>query len=74
MIQLHRLNGEAFYLNSDLIEIVESNPDTVVRLLNGPRYVIQESQDFVLDAIKTFRRETFYTCIPVNIPHDPEEA
>ena len=42
MIEVHRLNGEAFLLNSDMIETIDVTPDTVLRLLNGHRYVVKE--------------------------------
>lgn len=43
MIEVTRLNGSVFILNAGLIETVEANPDTVVTLVNGHRYVVQES-------------------------------
>ena len=43
MIELHRLNGELFLLNSDMIETVEVTPDSVVRLFNGHRYIVRET-------------------------------
>ena len=43
MIEVTRLNGSVFILNASLIETVEANPDTVVTLVNGHRYVVQES-------------------------------
>jgi len=39
MIELTRLNGEAFVLNAELIETIVASPDTVVTLVNGHRYV-----------------------------------
>ena len=57
MIEVHRLNGELFLLNSDMIETVEVTPDTVVRLVNGHRYVIRESMKDVKDAMVNFRRQ-----------------
>ncbi len=66
MIAVHRLNGELFLLNSDMIETVEANPDTVVRLLNGHRYVIREGMDDIVNAVVEFRRRAGYTCIVAN--------
>lgn len=73
MIELHRLNGELFYLNSDLIETVESNPDTVVRLVNGHRYVVTEAREDVIGAVRDFRKAVSYTCVPVNMTPDSDE-
>lgn len=53
MIALQRLNGQAFVLNVDLIETLESTPDTVIKLLNGKTLVAKNSvEDVVRKAIK----------------------
>ena len=46
-----------------MIETVEVTPDTVIRLLNGHRYVIRESPDEIQNAIVEFRRRAGYVCI-----------
>ena len=68
MIEVHRLNGELFLLNSDMIETVEVTPDTVVRLVNGHRYVIKEGFIDLKNAIVDFRRRAGYSCVPVGMP------
>ncbi len=72
MIELHRLNGELFLLNSDMIETIEVTPDTVIRLVNGHRYVVKESFESIKNAIVDFRRRAGYSCIPVGVPSDGE--
>jgi flagellar protein FlbD len=57
MIMLTRLSGTRFLLNADLIERVESTPDTVITLLDGKKYVVSESMDSVLDEVLRFRSE-----------------
>jgi flagellar protein FlbD len=74
MIEVHRLNGELFLLNSDMIETVEVTPDTVVRLVNGHRYVIKESLKDVKSAIVDFRRLAGYSCVPYGIPPESESS
>ncbi|NLL36937.1 MAG: flagellar FlbD family protein [Fretibacterium sp.] len=74
MISVHRLNGELFLLNSDMIETVEVTPDTVVRLMNGHRYVIKESLDEVRSAILEFRRLAGYSCIVTDATSELEEV
>ena len=63
MIEVHRLNGEAFLLNSDMIETIDVTPDTVLRLLNGHRYVVKEKVRDVYKKILNFRKAAGYTCI-----------
>jgi flagellar protein FlbD len=74
MIEVHRLNGELFLLNSDMIETVEVTPDTVVRLVNGHRYVIRESMKDVKDAMVDFRRRAGYSCVPYGIPLESDNS
>lgn len=55
MIELHRLRGEAFLLNPDLIESVESTPDTVVTLVDGRKTVVTEAPAVITDLVVRFR-------------------
>jgi flagellar protein FlbD len=55
MIALTRLNGTRLAINSDLIERVEASPDTVITLVDGTKYLVAESLDDVIDAIRGFR-------------------
>ena len=57
MITLTRLSGSVFLLNADLIERVDSTPDTIITLVDGKKYVVAESMSQVLDAIVAFRGE-----------------
>ncbi|MCL2541347.1 MAG: flagellar FlbD family protein [Nocardioidaceae bacterium] len=55
MITLTRLSGSAFLLNADLIERVDSTPDTVVTLVDGTKYVVAEPLDVVLTEVVDYR-------------------
>ena len=72
MIEVHRLNGEAFLLNSDMIETIDVTPDTVLRLLNGHRYVVKEKVKDVYRKIIAFRKAAGYTCIVANTADESE--
>ena len=56
MIQLTRIDGTAFYLNPDLIEVLEATHDTHVTLTNGHRYVCAEKPDEIVERIAEYRR------------------
>ena len=56
MIRLTRLNGQQITVNSDLIKFVESNPDTVITLVNGDKILVHESADQVVARVIEFRR------------------
>ena len=56
MISLTRFHsGECIAINPDLIERIEQNPDTVVTMMNGNRYVIEENIDEITDKVRVFR-------------------
>ncbi|WP_017935670.1 flagellar FlbD family protein [Nocardioides sp. Iso805N] len=57
MITLTRLSGSVFLLNADLIERVDSTPDTIITLVDGKKYVVAETMTQVLDAVVAFRGE-----------------
>lgn len=59
MIELTRIDGTVFYVNPDLIEMMESAHDTHVTLTNGHRYVCSETPVQVIDRIAEFRRKSF---------------
>lgn len=55
MITVTRLNGQQLAVNPDLIQRIESTPDTIVTLIDGTKYVIEETPAEVADLIITFR-------------------
>ena len=55
MISLTRLSGSVFVLNADLIERLDSTPDTVITLVDGKKYVVTETMVEVVDAIRSYR-------------------
>lgn len=57
MIQLTRINHVPLVLNSDLIEHVETTPDTVISLTTGHKFIVLESADEVVRRVVAFRRE-----------------
>ena len=56
MVHLTRINHSPLILNSDLIEHVQSTPDTVITLTNGHNYLVLESPDEVVNRVVGFRR------------------
>jgi flagellar protein FlbD len=60
MIKLTKQNGEEFYLNIDLIEVIKEVPHTVIITVNEDRYLVKESADEIVERIIKFRRRTYY--------------
>jgi flagellar protein FlbD len=57
MITLTRLSGSVFVLNSDLIERIDSTPDSVVTLIDGKKYVVTETLDEIVERVRAYRGE-----------------
>ncbi|MGD0963651.1 MAG: flagellar FlbD family protein [Candidatus Acidiferrales bacterium] len=56
MIQLTRLNHNPLIINSDLIKLIETAPDTTLSLVTGEKIVVLESSAQVVEKIVEFRR------------------
>ncbi|MFI5377757.1 MAG: flagellar FlbD family protein [Tepidisphaerales bacterium] len=60
MIQLTRLNGQAFVVNAEKIRYVEATPDTLVCTDHGEKLMVRESLQEVIrraiDYARTIRR------------------
>ena len=56
MIRLTRLNRVPLVVNSDLIEHIETTPDTVIAMTTGQKFMVLETPDQVVDRVVAFRR------------------
>jgi flagellar protein FlbD len=56
MIHLTRLNHTPVVLNCDLIEHVETTPDTVISLTTGQKLMVLESAEEIIERVVRFRR------------------
>jgi flagellar protein FlbD len=61
LILVTRLNGSVFALNPDLIQRVDSTPDTVVTLVDGAKFVITESLTETVELALGFRARVVAT-------------
>ena len=56
MIYVTRLNHTPVVLNCDLIEYVETTPDTVISLTSGQKLMVRESAQEIIDRVVAYRR------------------
>lgn len=56
MIKVTRLNDSPLVVNSDLIEFIESTPDTMMSLTTGKKILIRESIDEIISRVAEFKR------------------
>ena len=59
MITLTRINGKDVVLNADLIEIVETTPDTIITLTTGRKYIVKEPVEDIVEKVLEYRRLIF---------------
>jgi flagellar protein FlbD len=57
MITVTRFDHSDFILNADLIEIVESLPDTHITLVTGKKILVKQTADEVVARVIEFRRQ-----------------
>ncbi|WZL74848.1 flagellar FlbD family protein [Clostridiaceae bacterium 35-E11] len=63
MIVVTRLNGKEYVLNSDLIEFIESTPDTTITLTTGKKIIVLEPIDEIIDKIIQYKQNIFSKAI-----------
>ena len=59
LIEVTRLNGLKTLINPDLIEFVESNPDTIISFTTGRKIIVKESRQEVNNLVKSYRKDIF---------------
>ena len=59
MIELTKLNGIPIIINVDLIETLETTPDTVITFANGKKIIVKESVEDVIKKTIEYKRKTF---------------
>jgi flagellar protein FlbD len=72
MVRLTRLNQAPLVLNSDLIEHIDSTPDTVITLTNGQILRVRETADEVVERIVEFRRKIHGLGVELPLPSEPD--
>ena len=59
MISLTKLNDSKIVINADLIEFIESIPDTIITLTTGKKIMVKESVEEIVESVKEFKRSIF---------------
>lgn len=59
MIEVTRLNGTKILINTDLIELVEETPDTVISFTTGRKLIVKESRQEIKNLVKLNRKDIF---------------
>ena len=56
MIKITRLNNVEQIINSDLIEFIDSTPDTNITMTTGRKVIVKESVDEVIDRVIAYKK------------------
>jgi flagellar protein FlbD len=56
MIRVTRINDTEVVINADLIEFVETIPETMITLTTGKKIMVRESVDEIIQRVAQFKR------------------
>lgn len=59
MIMVYSMQGDAMYINPDMIETIRVTPDTVLFLNNGKRVIIKDTPEELIDRIVEYRKRIY---------------
>lgn len=65
MIPITRLGGQEILVNADLIESVETTPDTIITLTTGKKLLVREPAGEITRRVLAFRRAAAGTTLLV---------
>ena len=57
MIKLTRFDNKGIVLNAELIEQIEQTPDTVIKLTNGKKILVKETEDEIIEKTIIYKRK-----------------
>jgi flagellar protein FlbD len=57
MIRLLKLNGSDFVLNAELIETIETTPDTIITTINGKKLVVKDTIEEVIEKVIEYKKK-----------------
>ena len=59
MIKVVRINGREMIINAELIEFVESTPDTIISMSTGKKIIVKDPVNELIGKVLDYRREIF---------------
>jgi flagellar protein FlbD len=58
MIELTKLQNQKIVVNAELIEFIESTPDTMITTTSGKKLIVKESVEEVIEKVVRYRRRS----------------
>jgi len=59
MIKVKKINGRDLIINAELIEFVESTPDTMISMTTGKKIIVKDMPEELIKKVIEYRREIF---------------
>ncbi len=59
MITVTRINNQPITINAEIIEFVESTPDTIITTMTGKKILVKETVKEVVEKIIEYRQRCF---------------
>ncbi len=59
MVMITKLNGKNIVINCELIETIESLPDTTITMTNGRKFIATQTVDEVIEEIIKYKNKIF---------------
>lgn len=59
MIAIKKLNGREIIINCDLIETIESLPDTTITTINGKKFITTDTVDEIIEKTINYKNKIF---------------
>ncbi len=56
MIEILKLNNQKVMLNADLIETLESTPDTIITLYTGKKIMVRDSVEEIVRKVMEYKK------------------
>ena len=66
MTELTKLNDIKFSVNPELIEIVETTPDTVITLTTGRKLIVKESRQDIKNLVLSYKRKIYSELLKID--------
>jgi flagellar protein FlbD len=59
MILVTRINNQPITVNAEMIEFVESTPDTIITMTDGKKIIVKESVKEVMERVIQYKQQCF---------------
>ena len=59
MIEVTKMDGTKTLVNQDLMETVETTPDTIITLTTGKKLIVKESRQEIDNLVKSYRKDIY---------------